>query len=98
MCKSKLKHRRATAVCLCGVEPAMSVMDDRPHILHYLSLPSRFLHWYQLILLGDRYKGENNLLKVAAQQCPSGSQTRDLSVISLTTRSFTLSPSNVYMF
>ena len=29
-------------------------MDVRPHLLHNLSLPSRFLHQYQLLLLGDR--------------------------------------------
>ena len=29
-------------------------MKGRLHLCHNLPLPSRFLHWYQLILLGDR--------------------------------------------
>ena len=35
-------------------ELTCSVMDDRPHLFDNLPLPSRFSHWYQLTLLGDR--------------------------------------------
>jgi len=35
-------------------ELTLSIMDGRPHLFHNLPLPSRFLHWYQVILLGDR--------------------------------------------
>ena len=33
---------------------ALNVKDGRPHLFHNLPLPSRFLHHYQLILLGGR--------------------------------------------
>jgi len=36
-------------------EHTSSFMNDRPHLSHYLPLSSRFLHWYQITLLGNRH-------------------------------------------
>ena len=58
-------------------------MDSRPHLLHNLLLPSRFLHRYQVILLGDRgTRLWTTCLRLLYQQCLNGHRTRDLSIAS----------------
>ena len=40
--------------CLAGSDLTLSVMDGRSLLFHNMPLSSRFLHQYQLIMLGDR--------------------------------------------
>jgi len=55
-----------------GSEFTPSVIGDRPHLFHYLQLPSWFLHRYQIILLGNRDTCVNNLpIVVTWQRCYS---------------------------